>query len=109
MSKFETCPCCDYPTLTERGMYEICPICWWEDQSELVTGIAGGPSLKDARANFASHFDCFTPGKRNGAVANPSPGRQSLLAYLAAVQQGDRAHDVRVLYGLLRDMQSEGP
>lgn len=26
-----TCPCCGYPLLWERGMYEICPLCWWED------------------------------------------------------------------------------
>lgn len=28
----ETCPCCGYKTLAERGMYEICPVCWWEDE-----------------------------------------------------------------------------
>ncbi|WP_198674015.1 CPCC family cysteine-rich protein [Chitinophaga alhagiae] len=26
-----TCPCCGYITLSERGGYEICPICFWED------------------------------------------------------------------------------
>lgn len=25
------CPCCDYLTLPERGMYEICEVCFWED------------------------------------------------------------------------------
>lgn len=25
------CPCCDYLTLTERGQYEICEVCFWED------------------------------------------------------------------------------
>lgn len=25
------CPCCDYFTLDSRNDYEICPICFWED------------------------------------------------------------------------------
>jgi len=25
------CPCCDYLTLSECGMYEICEVCFWED------------------------------------------------------------------------------
>lgn len=34
MKKY-TCPCCGYKTLEEevRGSYEICPICFWEDDS----------------------------------------------------------------------------
>lgn len=27
----EECPCCHYKTLTERGQYEVCPVCFWED------------------------------------------------------------------------------
>lgn len=25
------CPCCGYKTLPERGGYDLCPVCWWED------------------------------------------------------------------------------
>ncbi|EJB9782664.1 hypothetical protein MXI60_003206, partial [Salmonella enterica subsp. enterica serovar Meleagridis] len=25
------CPCCSYLTLPERGQYDVCPICQWED------------------------------------------------------------------------------
>lgn len=25
------CPCCGYLTLPERGQYDICPVCLWED------------------------------------------------------------------------------
>ena len=25
------CPCCLYQTIKERGQYEICPVCFWED------------------------------------------------------------------------------
>jgi hypothetical protein len=28
------CPCCGYYTLAERGMYKICPVCWWEDEDD---------------------------------------------------------------------------
>ena len=25
------CPCCGYCTLNDRGGYDICPVCFWED------------------------------------------------------------------------------
>lgn len=27
----ELCPCCGYRTIKKRGYYEICPVCYWED------------------------------------------------------------------------------
>lgn len=35
MGKF-TCPCCGYRTLNERGAYDICPVCFWEDDAYIV-------------------------------------------------------------------------
>jgi len=53
------CPCCGFVTLTERGMYEICPVCFWEDDGQDdhdADIVRGGPnrrlSLTKARANF---------------------------------------------------------
>jgi hypothetical protein len=53
------CPRCRYSTLHERGGYEICPVCFWEDdgQDDHDADIArGGPnrdlSLADARLNY---------------------------------------------------------
>ncbi|MBT4868047.1 MAG: hypothetical protein HON53_23335 [Planctomycetaceae bacterium] len=53
------CPCCGYATLDERGGWEICDICWWEDDGQdnhNATMVAGGPnanvSLARARLNF---------------------------------------------------------
>ncbi len=33
--RFE-CPCCGYLTLDERGTYDICPVCFWEDDAYLI-------------------------------------------------------------------------
>ena len=53
------CPCCGYKTLHGRGNYEICKVCFWEDdgQDEPDADVAlGGPngslSLREARSNF---------------------------------------------------------
>ena len=54
------CPCCAAVTLPERGAYELCPVCFWEDDgqdehdSDQVRGGPNGPlSLDEARANYA--------------------------------------------------------
>lgn len=49
------CPCCGYRTLAERGSYEICPVCFWEDDGSVEPGRVSGPNhmtLAQARANF---------------------------------------------------------
>ena len=28
---FEKCPCCSYRTIEEKGAYDVCPNCYWED------------------------------------------------------------------------------
>jgi hypothetical protein len=28
---YEPCPCCGYRTVEERGAYDVCPNCYWED------------------------------------------------------------------------------
>lgn len=55
----ESCPCCSYRTLTEKAAFEICPVCFWEDDGqgdENADDVLGGPngqlSLTAARANF---------------------------------------------------------
>ena len=53
------CPCCNFRTLRERGGFEICPVCDWEDDGQDDTDadkVRGGPnqdlSLTKARENF---------------------------------------------------------
>lgn len=54
------CPCCGYLVFSEQpGSYDICPICFWEDDvSQLrfptMAGGANRPSLQEAQATFAT-------------------------------------------------------
>ena len=57
---FYHCPCCRYPTLATRGGYDICAVCYWEDDGQDdhdADRIRGGPnghlSLTMAITNFA--------------------------------------------------------
>lgn len=58
------CPCCKSLTLYERAGYEICPVCYWEDDGQddpYADQMRGGPngmSLTQGRLNY----------KRYGAV-----------------------------------------
>ena len=53
------CPCCGYKTLTHRGGFEICEVCYWEDDGQddhdadvVRDGPNGALSLSEARANY---------------------------------------------------------
>jgi hypothetical protein len=53
------CLCCGNRTLSAPGTFELCPVCWWQDdgQDEADADVVrGGPngtlSLTAARANF---------------------------------------------------------
>ena len=57
------CPCCGYLTLGASGEYEICPICFSEDDPSQAEdpdrcGGANDPSLREAQANFAEFGAC---------------------------------------------------
>jgi hypothetical protein len=43
------CPCCKYKTLSERAKYEICAVCFWEDDGQ---DDKRDPSFAKARENF---------------------------------------------------------
>ncbi len=70
------CPCCRYVTLTRRGEYDICPVCFWEDDGSDEPSAYSGPNrmtLGEARDSFArvgavrpEHVAHVDPnGKRN--------------------------------------------
>lgn len=70
MSKFESlnkllnqCSCCDYFTIKNRKQYEICKVCFWEDDGidlEKLDKFSGPnhQTLREARDNFISFGAC---------------------------------------------------
>ncbi len=71
------CPCCGYLTMTfpDRGSFEICEVCGWEDDDVQVhkpdlTG-ANKVSLNTARTNYRS-LGVSDP-KKAGRVRPPKP------------------------------------
>jgi hypothetical protein len=57
-----TCPCCGYRTMDSDGNYDICPICFWEDdpfqkESEYDLGANQIP-LIEAQKNYISYGAC---------------------------------------------------
>jgi len=60
--KLESCPCCGNRTIGERGNYEICKVCWWEDEgqdNQHSEQVMGGPnyeiSLVMGRYNYLTY------------------------------------------------------
>jgi hypothetical protein len=72
-----TCPCCGFLTLgDESGSYEICPVCFWEDDpiqfaDPTYGGGANRPSLDQARKNFSEFGACEKEALRH--VRRPKP------------------------------------
>lgn len=66
------CPCCGYKTVSASGGYDICNVCFWEDDGqndEDADVIRGGPNgklnLSEARRNFADFGACEKRHIRN--------------------------------------------
>ncbi len=59
------CPCCFNRTLNERGGFDICEVCYWEDDRQNdhdADRVRGGPngwlSLTVARSNYQTFGAC---------------------------------------------------
>lgn len=66
VEEFVPCPCCGYRSLQERGAYEICRVCFWEDDGTTDPDRVSGPNhmtLRDARLNV-QHFGAVTERAR---------------------------------------------
>ncbi|CAI3676883.1 Membrane protein [Clostridium neonatale] len=63
MREYFTCPCCGYITLESEHEYDICPICFWEDdwiqfeEVDLQDG-ANKVSLRQAQKNYIEFGAC---------------------------------------------------
>lgn len=58
-----TCPCCGYQTLDNKHEYNICPICfweddWWQENNPYLSGGANHVSLYIAQRNFQLFGAC---------------------------------------------------
>jgi hypothetical protein len=72
------CPCCKFKTLGERAGYEICLVCFWEDDGQDdhdADVVRGGPngelSLSQARSNYLQSGACDPVSV--GSVRDPLP------------------------------------
>lgn len=89
-----TCPCCGYPTLFERHIFDICELCNWEDDGQddpYADAAWGGPnksySLTQARENFARYLVMYEPER------DPRLDGHDSEAQRAAKQEVVRAFD----------------
>lgn len=67
----EPCPCCGARTIGERAEYDICKVCWWEDDGQdnkEADIIMGGPnygiSLTQGRINYLK-FGIYDPSRKD--------------------------------------------
>ncbi len=85
----EICPCCFSRTLTARGRFEICEVCYWEDDGQDDADadvVCGGPngdlSLTKARENYAltrASDACFAKSLRSPTHAELTAKSPSLI------------------------------
>ena len=54
------CPCCDFISLFQKNSFEICPVCFWQDDTLDSEGYSGANSIKiqEARDNFKKYGAC---------------------------------------------------
>jgi hypothetical protein len=77
------CRCCEYHTIRERGHYEICPVCFWEDDGMQALDRMSGPNhmtLQQARDNLARIGACDEQALRHidaNARAMFRPGKSA--------------------------------
>lgn len=80
----QRCPCCRCKTLGERANFEICEVCFWEDDGqddidadECRGGPNGSISLSKARTNYLRFGACEEAMIMN--VRPPRPDEMSLV------------------------------
>jgi len=69
------CPCCEHFTLDGCNEFNICPVCWWEDDGSINDDDFGGPNgmtLAEGKKNYAEF------GDSDGIPAHREKGRLPL-------------------------------
>lgn len=79
----ETCPCCGYKTLPERGAYDLCPVCWWEgDAADTDAESMAGPNgttLLEGQRLYQRYGASALHGVHQ--VRRPTPGEPRDLSW----------------------------
>ncbi len=74
MSLVHPCPCCGYKTLPTRGGYDLCPVCWWEDDASEPWEYSGtnAQTLVEAQRHFLAGLPPHRgrPGERRASRTN---------------------------------------
>jgi Cysteine-rich CPCC len=70
------CPCCGYKTLPDRGAYDLCPVCWWEDEGVEPWEVSGsnGQTLVEAQQEYLAQR--LPHRLRQGKVRAPKRGEE---------------------------------
>jgi hypothetical protein len=109
------CNCCGFRTLADpsRGSYEICPVCFWEDDpvqndDPSFTGGANATCLADARENY---FRCGASDPRlSGLVRSARIDEVPWPPLIAGLDTANRAESIRgvkrLLLGIVRAVLS---
>ena len=102
-----TCPGCGYPTLSERGGYEICSVCNWEDDgqdNEQADEIWGGPNqgltLIENRINIGKTLQEIADNLNGEINLNPD---EIMLAFRKHEERMDAFDDDKMMDAGIND------
>ncbi|MCL8250039.1 hypothetical protein AERO_01470 [Aeromicrobium fastidiosum] len=93
------CPCCGYRTLDSLGDYELCPVCWWEDDGLEPWRVSGPNNQTLVEAQHAFLTDERPYRQREGKVRAPrkkearDPSWQPLERSPELVARAERARE----------------
>lgn len=104
--KLLECVCCGYLSIPKRGEYEICPVCFWEDDGLRELDRVSGPNhmtLREARASFAQLGACCEDAARHvrPESRNMYPHADDVLR-----SHGRAAEDVDAISNLLAAVEA---
>ncbi|GAQ89797.1 AMP-dependent synthetase and ligase family protein [Klebsormidium nitens] len=119
MQRLHPCPCCGYEVFSGAGgTFEICPICFWEDDLYQLTNAtdrvgANTVSLQEAQRNFERIGACCPSNLSSG----PAMGGAHIGHCLGALSQrrgtsvvtihGDRKRTGRQLFGRIAELSAD--
>jgi len=111
------CPCCGYPTLSEREAHDICCLCYWEDDGqddpradEVWEGPNGSYSLAEARENFRNNLVMYGRSQPDPRVSGPDSrteiqAKRAMIAAFECMLETASATDRELLWVMV--LQSE--